>query len=230
LANTVTTTVKVGDAPFWAGREYVRTTEGASWTGTVATITDGNPTGKAGDFKATIQWGDGSTSTGTVTMTAPGHFAVQGSHAYATTGRYNVMVKITDVGGGTSTIQSLFQVDDAALHAVPAATFGPLLPLPWSPGLVSAFTDANPLATASQFTAMISWGDGTTSAGTVAHAVSQPYFVVTGEHAYAKVGTYKVTTAIRDVGGNGLITTVTLTATVLDPPGPVGGQGPGNNH
>jgi ELWxxDGT repeat protein len=229
LANSVTSTIKVNDAGFWAGRQYVRATEGTSWTGTVATVTDGNAQGKAGDFTATIQWGDGTTTTGTVTMTSPGHFAVQGSHAFTATGRFNVSVKITDVGGSTSTAQTIFDVGDAALHAVPAATFGPLLPMRGT-ALVSAFADANPLSTASQFTATIDWGDGTTSAGTVAHAVNQPFFVVTGNHTYAKNGTYRVATQIRDAGGNGLYTSFALATIIVDPPPPVLGQGPGNNH
>ena len=42
-------------------------TEGAAISGaTVATFTDANPNATAGDFTATINWGDGTSTTGTV--------------------------------------------------------------------------------------------------------------------------------------------------------------------
>jgi hypothetical protein len=208
----------VGDAPFWAGRQFLRATECQTDTGTVATITDGNPLGKAGDFSATIHWGDGTSTTGTVTQTGPDKFAVQGGHAYAVAGKYNVTVAVADKGGRTSTAISTFQVDDAALRLVPLQAPGSPVPVGGIPSILAAFTDANPLATASQFIATIDWGDGTTSAGIVARAAKQPFFIVTsGTHRYAKPGTYKVTTTITDVGGNRLVTTLPRPIIVYGP-------------
>jgi ELWxxDGT repeat protein len=233
LPNTVTQTVKVGDAPVWAGRQFLRTTEGQSWTGSVATITDASPLAKASDFTATIQWGDGTTSAGKVVATGPGKFAVQGGHTYAMAGTYSVTVAIADVGGVTSTTKSTFLVDDAALMPVPQKLWPNVRPASAAPAptMVAAFTDANPLATATQFTATIDWGDGTTSAGTVAHAVNQPMFVVTGGHAYTKSGSYKVTTTILDAGGSSLKTKTTVQVSVPTPVplGPGQGGGKGNN-
>ena len=45
-----------------------------------------------------------------------------------------------------------------------------------------------PLATADDFTAVIAWGDGATSAGTIA-ASGTGSFNVTGDHSYAQFGT-----------------------------------------
>ena len=45
-----------------------------------------------------------------------------------------------------------------------------------------SFTDSNPNAVAGQFTAVITWGDGTTGAGTV--SASGAGFIVTGTHTY----------------------------------------------
>jgi ELWxxDGT repeat protein len=208
---SVTTTMRVADAPLWAGRQFLRVTEGQAFTGTVATSTDSNPLGRAGDFTATIQWGDGTTSTGTMTQTGPGRFAVQGGHAYAAAGKYTVTVAVADKGGRTSTAMSTVQVDDAALRALPQQMLGASLSAGGIPSILAGFTDANPLATAGQFTAKIDWGDGTSSAGTVAHAKNQPFFVVTGgNHKYAKSGRYKVTTTIHDTGGSGLSIVQTL--------------------
>ena len=62
---------------------------------------------------------------------------------------------------------STANVADAALTAgaltVPAATEGQAFS-----GQLATFTDADPNAAASDFTAMIDWGDGRTTAGTVA--------------------------------------------------------------
>jgi ELWxxDGT repeat protein len=210
LPNQVTATMKVADAPIWAGREFLRTTEGKAFTGTVATITDGNPLGKAGDFTATIKWGDGTTSTGTVAQTGPGKFAVQGVHTYAVAGTYTVTVSAKDAGGSAATALSTFLVDDAPLTAVPPKTLATVTPAVPSQTVVAGFTDANPLATAGQFVATIDWGDGTTSAGAVSRAAGQPFFVVAGSHRYAKPGSYKVTTTIRDAGGSKLTAMLTL--------------------
>ena len=42
--------------------------EGQTVTTTLANVTDGNPFGTPADMAATIDWGDGSTSAGTVTQ------------------------------------------------------------------------------------------------------------------------------------------------------------------
>ena len=46
-----------------------------------ATFTDNNPGDVAGNFAAVINWGDGTTSTGTVTG-GDGAFTVTGTHVY----------------------------------------------------------------------------------------------------------------------------------------------------
>jgi hypothetical protein len=64
------------------------------FVGTVATFTDANPATAAGRFVATVRWGDGWTSRGTVTG-ADGQFTVAGRHRYAAPGRYAVQVDVT---------------------------------------------------------------------------------------------------------------------------------------
>src|SRR5262249_59164367 len=100
----------------------------------------------------------------------------------AESGTYVVTLTATDKDGGVSQPASTtITVDDAALSPtggfiVTSAAFGN--------HTVATFTDANPAAPLSDFTAMIDWGDGTpATAGTV----SQPNgigtaFVVQGNH------------------------------------------------
>ena len=125
---------------------------------TVATFTDANPNATVGDFTATINWGDGHTTTGAVTE-KNGVFSVAGSNTYAEDGSDPITVTITDKGGSTTTATSTATVADAALTATALAgqrhrggSTGTVT--------VATFTDANPNATVGDFTATINWGDG----------------------------------------------------------------------
>jgi hypothetical protein len=149
------------------------------FSGAVATFTDTDTVNVAGDFTATINWGDGTTTPGTISG-GGGAFSVSGSHTYANAGQDSLTVMVADDAPGTATgsgtgranigfagrvvLQSA--TENAALNGVTVATFGD-----------------NSGDTASQFTAAINWGDGTTTAGTVAG--SSGSFTVTGSHTYA---------------------------------------------
>lgn len=76
----------------------------------VATFTD--PANlPASAYKATIDWGDGTTSTGTITTTGNGSYKVTGRHVYADDGSYKVTVTITQKSApgntGTATSRAL---------------------------------------------------------------------------------------------------------------------------
>jgi hypothetical protein len=83
-------------------------TEGSTTgTATVATFTDANPNATVSDFAATINWGDGTSTAGTV-VAQNGSFAVEGAHTYADDGQYTGNVTINDVGG--SVVSANFEV------------------------------------------------------------------------------------------------------------------------
>jgi hypothetical protein len=68
--------------------------ESSTLTGvTVATFTDSDATLAAGDFTAVIDWGDGTTSAGSVALVGA-TFAVTGTHAYQDEGHYTVGVTV----------------------------------------------------------------------------------------------------------------------------------------
>ena len=81
-------------------------TEGALFNGTVATFVDTNHSTLASGFTATINWGDSTTSTGTVTG-SNGAFTVSGSHTYSAYGNYAILVKIAMVLPGTATASTV---------------------------------------------------------------------------------------------------------------------------
>ncbi len=93
--------LKVQNAVAAAGAP-ITATAGSPFTGKVASFTDATPGRGPADFAAAINWGDGSTSAGTITGSA-GSFAVSGAHTYSTPGTYATTINISDVGGATAT-------------------------------------------------------------------------------------------------------------------------------
>lgn len=207
----------VSNPAITAGAAAINATEGQSFSGTVATFKDPDLTSRPSDYSATINWGDGSTSSGTISGT-PSQFTVSGNHTFAEEGSFPAKVTIIDKdgSGNDATVADTATVKDAALHATAGA---PTVQGRTVSGIVATFTDADPNGTVSDYTATINWGDGSTTTGTIArssaHASAGP-FSISGSHTYAKAGSYKVTVRVKDAGGS--------TATVTVTPGAVKAQ------
>ncbi len=82
----------------------IAATAGSIFNGLVATFSDLDPSGVAGNFTATIDWGDGHTSPGAIASNANGGFNVSGSNTYAAGGNFPVTVKIADFLGSSLSI------------------------------------------------------------------------------------------------------------------------------
>jgi hypothetical protein len=96
-------------------------TKGISYTATLATFTDADPNGTAGDYATTtIDWNDGSKPTSASIVPDPhGGFDVQGTHTYHHRRSYTLTVTINDAGASavvhpTLTVQAKA---DLALNA-----------------------------------------------------------------------------------------------------------------
>src|SRR5262249_30715654 len=150
----------------------------------VATFTDTFIGQVASDLDATIAWGDGSTSAGTVSG-GSGSFTVVGSHTYATGGNYTFNVRVADDPPGTAAVNAngTATINFAGQMVLTSATEGTAVP---NGTPVATFIDSNGGDTAADFTATIKWGDGTTSAGTVSGGAGA--FTVSGGHTYADEG------------------------------------------
>jgi len=97
------------DAPLTAtGTVVTSAMEQTPFTATIATFTDPDPSTPQ-YFKATINWGDGAVSAGTISANGGG-FNVSGSHTYSSEGSYQVLVQIADVGGSTAAANSVVRV------------------------------------------------------------------------------------------------------------------------
>ncbi len=80
-------------------------------SGVVGSFTDADPAGTASDYSATIAWGDGTTSVGTISASGSG-FPVTGSHTYKEDRNYPITVHIADVGGSTVAVNSSAHVSE----------------------------------------------------------------------------------------------------------------------
>jgi hypothetical protein len=184
----------------------------------------------AKSFSATIDWGDGTTSAGTITFldTELGtlRYNVAGTHTYAEVGTYVDHITIVDQDGETQTLTG------QAAVAPETIDMGPPDELWLARGMsekyaVAYFDDSAEDAYGDQsFTATIDWGDGTTSAGEVGRvAYPQSMIVgqaprrqyalgVFGEHTYAVDGDYTIHVAL--VGPGSATASTTDTAHVTD--------------
>ncbi len=155
------------DSPLVANAVSSSATEGSPLTGTVATFTYSIATVPA-NFTATIDWGDGQSSPGTISFDPTiSAFTVAGSHTYAQAGSFTRRVTINELGGNSAQATDIATVADAPLTATGvtlSATEGAAFS-----GLLATFTDASSFATSTDFTATIAWGDGHSSTGSVAY-------------------------------------------------------------
>jgi hypothetical protein len=177
--------------------------EGASLSAVLAHISGGTA-----PYSATIAWGDGTTSAGTIT--AADNNAVSGTHTYSEEGFYTITVSVTDAQNGAvqgttsvSVVDAALTLTDKNLHEPRRAPFTAQL---------ATFVDADPGGVVSDYTGLINWGDGSflSCSGTACFTQLQAGgFAISGTHSYPNPGTYTVTVLVTDSGGarsNGITT------------------------
>jgi hypothetical protein len=103
---------------------------------------------------------------------------------------------VSDDGGVLTVATAQIAVADASLTTTPAAPSTATAGIPAAFAL-ARFSDADPLGVASDYSAMVEWGDGTTSTGTVT-ADQSSAFDVAATHGYAAQGIYSVSVRITD--------------------------------
>jgi hypothetical protein len=99
----------VGEAPIAGELESISARAGRAYEGRIARFRDDNELAEASDYAAVIDWGDGSTSAGSVTGD-DGRFEVAGAHTYAVAGARAMRVTLLQAGaervavGGTISV------------------------------------------------------------------------------------------------------------------------------
>jgi hypothetical protein len=181
------------------GGVTVSASEGASFTGGLASFSDPDSNAQADEYVATVAWGDGSSSTGAITGPNGGPFSVNGTHIYAEEGTNGVTVYIVDATDPSNAIAvtSALNVQDATLAASCAT---PPSSLSSFSGTAATFTDADPSGTASDYAATINWGDGSSTPAPVSGPDGGP-FTISGSHVYATTGKFNISTTVNDGGG-----------------------------
>src|SRR5205823_5841256 len=118
-----------------------------------------------------------------------------------------------DAGGASTSAISSVVVNDAGL----TSTIGSISTVEgsWFNGVVATFHDANPVVDLADYSAVISWGDGVSSAGSTSSSQAGG-FQVTGSHTYNLEGGLSFTVTITDKGG--VSAAVSGTASVADAP------------
>ncbi|MCY2989176.1 MAG: PKD domain-containing protein, partial [Planctomycetota bacterium] len=161
-------------------------------------------------FTATIDWGDGSSQSGVLSVTAgaPGRLTsgtVGGQHVYASEGAYRVTVTVTDDDQGAGTAAFTVLVDNVR----PTVTAATALQGDEGQRLDFAATFADP-GRQDTHTASVFWGDGSSSAAVV--TPSPEGGSVAASHVYADNGSYTVRVEVTDNGGGSacLETTATI--------------------
>jgi hypothetical protein len=200
--------------------------EGRAASAVVATFNDSDIEVSADNFRATINWGDGTSSPGIITetptqpppLTSPGGFVggqdvfqesaadfagtVSGRHRYAEEGLYPITVTIHDaMDERDATAMSTAVVADAPLggpvgFALCGVETRPLVNVP-----VAAFTDTGASEPGSNYTASINWGDGTPASPGIVLS-GNGVLTVLGSHTYTAEGNFPVHVSIRDDGGS----------------------------
>ena len=194
-------------------------TEGSAFSGQTATFTDPPNTDAVANYVATIDWGDGTTTPGTITQ--PGGagtaYSISGTHTYADEGTFTIATTAFEAfePAFSISVNSQMTVADAdVLTAVPLS-FVTIVGVPFS-GPVATFTDTYTGNTASDFTATINWGDATSTAGVISGGGGT--FTVSGTHTYAAIGPFVVTVTLTDDAPGTATATAASAATVAAVP------------
>jgi phosphodiesterase/alkaline phosphatase D-like protein len=163
-------------------------------------------------YSATIDWGDGTVTPGTVTLSGS-TFSVSGMHTYPEEGNYPITTTITHQGINTVVVGEA-NVADANLTATGQNISG-VQNLSTTTVTVATFTDQGGPEVLGDYSATIDWG-GAGTGSNVGTVVANPdgSFSVQGSFTYDLEGTYMVTVNI--VHENGITTTTTSAATIND--------------
>jgi YD repeat-containing protein len=189
--------------------------------GVADTLLDPTPHRDADCYTVVVSWGDGTTSQGTATAIAgqPGHFTVgAGGHYYADEGAYLVTVSVSACGNLLATAYCTARIDDDPLSGPPIALQTAVVDATGNLGMhnsgldnvvVARVSDSGFPTSAGDFTATISWGDGSApSTGSVVVEQGGVVYVI-GSHAYSMVGSFLARVLLQDDGGS--------TVVLLDP-------------
>jgi PKD repeat protein len=207
---TVISNANVTHAALTATNQVPSTLNLLTFSGTVATFSDGDSATIATPYSALIQWGDSQFSWGTINYVSPGSFSVSSTHTFATTGSDTVTVLITDSDGSTVSTSGTVTISQTGPLAItPAANLSGTEGMPISNLTLATFTDTDGNTLASAYAnSTINWGDGNTTSASI---TGTGPFTLAGSHTYAEDGSYRVIISVIDSDGAQIQAAPTLT-------------------
>lgn len=182
-------------------------------------------TSATGTYTATIDWGDGSSSTGGeyFEQNSSTTLFVTGNHVYAKDGFYTVTTRITHLNGLTTTIQTTLDYLSPVIVSATGDTVRAQAGLPigvQAPPItsismpyqieVARFDLSAPGISADGFSAVITWGDGSAPTQGVVEPLTpigegggslNRTMLIESSHVYTKPGTYHFYVTIITPGG-----------------------------
>jgi hypothetical protein len=171
----------------------------------LATYTVTDPSGEPGtQWRAEVQFGDGHLDKQIVPVQVGNVFEIVDSHTYSAAGSYTITVMIAV----PRSKQPNANLETVPVIVTPPSAIGSFASsgLGFKPtagktfhGNIARFSD--PHTKASQFQALINWGDGSTSTTGQIQTQSKGRFVVIGSHRYATPGSFGVTVTIENAIG-----------------------------
>ena len=221
-ASTANTSFSVADAPLTdtTPASKLNAVEGHT-TGTVvlATFSDANPSAPLADFTAKVNWGGTligtppSFSVQLVSRTATAsNWEVVGNAIYSDAGLFTVTVTVSDADGSSmQTSNTKISVADAALTDTTATkTVNATVGKSTGSVVLATFTDANPYATAADYTITMNW-NGASVLGTptitlllLSNTTAGETWAVVANVTFTQSGTYTPTVSIVDDDGSSL--------------------------
>jgi hypothetical protein len=168
----------VADALLTVGDNLqLQATKGRPFSGVLATFTDANPFAVADDFTATVNWADGSpTESRPVTARPGGGFEISGTHTFTTVqAGLALTVTILDKNGSIEIASPVVTVVPPLSAA--GVIIGEYKDRPFQDAL-GTFVDVDAQLGASDYTATIDWGDGTSSPGQIQAVPGTSAFLV----------------------------------------------------
>ncbi len=198
---------------------------GQSFSGYLGMVAGAHVDSSTNKISASIDWGDHSQpAQGVIAIGPSGHIDVSGTHTYSTPGDYAITITVSAAPipvPGQATPDYILLLGTIHSRAIVAGNSAGGVTIHETAGksftaTVGAFQFPAP---GTHLSATVSWGDGTTSKGTLVGAgiigVDVIKFDVDGTHTYAKAGTYAITvTVINSLGPPGSLAPVQLVATI----------------
>ncbi len=159
----------------------------------------GDASAVSGDFQATVQWGDGNVSGGTITQSGPGSFGVLANHTYTLFGVYPVQLDVHRIGEATFSADATGTIR-SPIVASAAASIDAVANVPFDGVVLATFSVAETNSSAGDFQAAITWGDGGSGAGVI-DSLGGGNYQVLGSHTYTQVADQVVGVTITTADG-----------------------------